>query len=62
MNITKLGDWTLLVPYRAEWTTESWETIVWDWIIEVTQESPEYKRYLKMYNHDLLIDLEQKKF
>ena len=61
MNIKKLEDWTLLVPSRAEWTTEDWETTVWDWIIEVSQDSPEYKKYLEMYNHDLFIALEQKK-
>lgn len=61
MNITKLEDWTLLVPSRAKWTAEDWETIVWDWIIEISQDSPEYKKYLEMYNHDLFIALEQKK-
>lgn len=61
MMIRKLEDGTLIVPRRAEWITENWETIVWDWIIEISQDSPEYQKYLEMYNHDLLIALEQKK-
>ena len=61
MIIKKLEDDTLLVPYRAEWITKDWKNIIWDWIIEVSKDSPDYQKYLKMYNHDLNIALEQKK-
>ena len=48
--IQMLKDWTLLVRERHEDTEKN---IVWDAIMEVKKDDPDYEKYLKQYEHDL---------
>lgn len=57
MNITRLNNGNLLVPMKAEHDIGG-ETIIWDAMIEINPNDPEYEKYLKMYEHDLLVLLE----
>ena len=48
--IQMLEDETLLVPQRYE---DAEENTLWDGIVEIKKDDPDYEKYLKQYEHDL---------
>ncbi len=60
MYISKLQDGSLLVPIRSEDKVEG-VNIVWDAMTKIEVNNPEYKKYLDIYEKDLIVIMNKKK-